>query len=129
MPIYEYHCPECDNLFEEWCQRVDDQKSKPCPKCGKTAQRIMSQTSFALKGDGWYVTEYGSKKGINESSESNASQGDKTSGDSSASADSSAASTASSPSSTAGTGSSQSSQAPAAKTTSSTAPTPSTPAP
>lgn len=119
MPIYEYHCPECDNLFEEWCQRVDDQKSKPCPKCGKTAQRIMSQTSFALKGDGWYVTEYGSKKGIKESSESSAPQGDKVASDASAT---------SSPSSTADTGSNQSSQAPAAKTTSSTASAPSSPA-
>lgn len=66
MPIYEYHCPECDNLFEEWCQHIDDHKSAACPLCGKPAGRIISHTSFALKGEGWYVTEYGSKKGIKE---------------------------------------------------------------
>lgn len=68
MPIYEYHCPGCDNLFEDWCQRIDDNKAKECPVCGKMADRIISHTSFALKGEGWYVTEYGSKKGINEPS-------------------------------------------------------------
>lgn len=63
MPIYEYRCVECQQLFEEWCKRVEDRGTEnSCPICKGLARRIMSNTSFALKGDGWYVTEYGSRR-------------------------------------------------------------------
>lgn len=63
MPIYEYRCNDCQQIFEEWCKHVEPQDAThPCPICHGTSQRIMSQTSFALKGEGWYVTEYGSHK-------------------------------------------------------------------
>ncbi|WP_027188022.1 FmdB family zinc ribbon protein [Desulfovibrio cuneatus] len=63
MPIYEYRCNDCQQIFEEWCKHVEPQEAThPCPICHGTSQRIMSQTSFALKGEGWYVTEYGSHK-------------------------------------------------------------------
>lgn len=63
MPIYEYRCNDCQQIFEEWCKQVEAQDvTHPCPICHGTSQRIMSQTSFALKGEGWYVTEYGSHK-------------------------------------------------------------------
>lgn len=67
MPIYEYRCKECQQLFEEWCQHVEDE-SVPhyCPICKGQAQRLVSHTSFALKGGGWYVTEYGSHKNWQE---------------------------------------------------------------
>ena len=63
MPIYEYRCSECQQLFEEWCKHVEE-NSVPhaCPICKGPAHRIISNTSFALKGAGWYVTEYGSRK-------------------------------------------------------------------
>ena len=63
MPIYEYRCSECQQLFEEWCKQVEE-TSVPhaCPICKGQAHRIISNTSFALKGGGWYVTEYGSRK-------------------------------------------------------------------
>ena len=63
MPIYEYRCNDCQQIFEEWCKHVEPQDAThTCPICHGTSQRIMSQTSFALKGEGWYVTEYGSHK-------------------------------------------------------------------
>ena len=63
MPIYEYRCADCQQIFEEWCKHVEPQDAThSCPICNGTSQRIMSQTSFALKGEGWYVTEYGSHK-------------------------------------------------------------------
>ncbi|GAB1255140.1 FmdB family zinc ribbon protein [Desulfovibrio falkowii] len=43
-----------------------DQGEEPCPKCGAASPRIMSQTSFVLKGGGWYVDDYGYRKGIKE---------------------------------------------------------------
>lgn len=60
MPIYEYACPHCHKTFEEWLKSSDDQTSSfPCPLCGQDAPRIISQTTFILKGGGWYATEYG----------------------------------------------------------------------
>ncbi len=57
MPIYEYRCNDCDQVFEEW-QKNFDETAIPCPICGGQAHRIISQTSFVLKGSGWYVTDY-----------------------------------------------------------------------
>ena len=62
MPIYEYHCDACDTDFEEWHRHADDLTEVPCPGCKKTAHRVISNTSFVLKGGGWYVTEYGNRK-------------------------------------------------------------------
>lgn len=60
MPIYEYQCEKCGEVFEVF-QKVSD----PAPKshtCGsRKIKRLMSQTSFVLKGTGWYVTDYGRK--------------------------------------------------------------------
>ncbi|MDL2315766.1 zinc ribbon domain-containing protein [Desulfovibrio sp. OttesenSCG-928-A18] len=67
MPIYEYRCEDCQQVFEEWCRRVEDAKVQhPCPICKGQAKRLISNTSFALKGGGWYVTEYGSRKNCND---------------------------------------------------------------
>jgi putative FmdB family regulatory protein len=68
MPIYEYRCTECQQLFEEWCKHVEDSGTiHNCPICKGQAHRIMSNTSFALKGGGWYATEYGSRRKEGES--------------------------------------------------------------
>lgn len=67
MPIYEYRCTACGNLFEEWVKHFDSPEHEPCPKCGGDAARIVSNTSFVLKGGGWYVTEYGNHKTDHES--------------------------------------------------------------
>jgi putative FmdB family regulatory protein len=60
MPIYEYQCEKCGEVFEVF-QKVSD----PAPKshaCGsRKIKRLMSQTSFVLKGSGWYITDYGRK--------------------------------------------------------------------
>ncbi len=64
MPIYEYRCDECHQVFEEWCKHVEDgERSRSCPICKGQAKRLISNTSFALKGGGWYATEYGTHKG------------------------------------------------------------------
>jgi putative FmdB family regulatory protein len=66
MPIYEYTCPNCQNVFEEWLKTSEAVEAAPCPKCGSQARRIISNTAFVLKGGGWYVTDYGYRKGTNE---------------------------------------------------------------
>ena len=62
MPIYEYECSACSHRFEEW-QKMSDKPVKVCPKCkARKVQKLISQTSFQLKGGGWYGDLYASKK-------------------------------------------------------------------
>ncbi len=62
MPIYEYSCSKCNNVFEEWSKSHTDSEQATCPQCGVVASQIISNTSFVLKGGGWYVTDYGNRK-------------------------------------------------------------------
>ncbi|MDD2966402.1 MAG: zinc ribbon domain-containing protein [Desulfovibrionaceae bacterium] len=67
MPIYEYQCTQCQHVFEEWLHRADEMtNAQTCPKCGGQAQHILSQTSFILKGGGWYVDDYGYRKNVKD---------------------------------------------------------------
>lgn len=66
MPIYEYECPRCGRVFEEWVKASEAHREEPCPDCGTPSPRVISRTSFVLKGDGWYVSDYGYRKGITE---------------------------------------------------------------
>lgn len=56
MPIYEYRCLSCDNLFEKL--QAHDDNLPNCPQCGSEVRRIMSSTSFRLKGHGFHGTDY-----------------------------------------------------------------------
>jgi putative FmdB family regulatory protein len=58
MPVYEYICKACDHEFERE-QRISDKPLKKCPACGAMkAKRLISRTSFILKGGGWYSDLY-----------------------------------------------------------------------
>ena len=57
MPIYEYRCQECQQSFEEW-QKDFSEHQVSCPVCGGKAERLISNTSFVLKGGGWYSDLY-----------------------------------------------------------------------
>ncbi len=61
MPIYEYECKNCGERFEVW-QKITEEPLKVCEKCGGELVRLISQTSFILKGTGWYVTDYARKE-------------------------------------------------------------------
>ena len=64
MPTYEYRCADCGHEWEK-DQRITAKPVRQCPRCGNaTAKRLISESSFILKGKGWYETDYGkSKKG------------------------------------------------------------------
>ena len=63
MPIYEYACPDCGHKFDE-IQKFSDDPITVCPKCAKqNVKKLISQTSFILKGGGWYKDHYGLKPG------------------------------------------------------------------
>ena len=63
MPIYDYHCAKCDREFEVE-QRITEDPIKTCPHCrSRKVKRLISQTSFVLKGGGWYSDLYSSSSG------------------------------------------------------------------
>lgn len=61
MPIYEYECQKCGHHLEKR-QSINDKPLTRCPICKGKLEKQWSQTSFQLKGSGWYVTDYASKK-------------------------------------------------------------------
>jgi len=70
MPIYEYACDSCGHRFE-LMQKMGETGVQKCEKCAKkTAKRAVSQTSFMLKGTGWYATDYAGKKAHSAGSDS-----------------------------------------------------------
>ncbi|MFI5365943.1 MAG: FmdB family zinc ribbon protein [Candidatus Binatia bacterium] len=59
MPIYEYQCKKCGQF--ETMQKITDRPLTRCPTCQSKVTKLMSNTSFQLKGSGWYITDYGRK--------------------------------------------------------------------
>jgi putative FmdB family regulatory protein len=57
MPLYEYQCEACGLKFEVR-QKFSDQPVSECGDCGGTVKKLISQTGFALKGDGWFQQGY-----------------------------------------------------------------------
>ena len=67
MPIYEYDCQRCGTF--EATQRITDKPLAKCPTCKSKVRKLISNTSFQLKGTGWYVTDY-ARKGKSEDGKS-----------------------------------------------------------
>jgi len=57
MPVYEYECESCKNVIEAQ-QRMDDAPLAVCEACGGHLKKLMSVSSFQLKGGGWYADGY-----------------------------------------------------------------------
>ena len=60
MPIYEYECVKCGTF--EATQRITEKSLSKCPVCKGRVKKLISNTSFQLKGTGWYVTDYARKE-------------------------------------------------------------------
>ena len=61
MPVYEYQCTVCGQV-EEAFQKISEAPLESCSHCQGHLKKIISQSTFHLKGSGWYVTDYGGKK-------------------------------------------------------------------
>jgi putative FmdB family regulatory protein len=68
MPLYEYQCVACGKVHEV-VQKFSDAPLEKCPDCQGRLEKAFSLGSFALKGTGWYTTDY-KRKGSNEGSSS-----------------------------------------------------------
>jgi len=102
MPLYEYQCENCGEVFE-LIQKFSDEPTATHEKCGGKVHRLISAPALQFKGTGWYVTDYaksgapppgnGSTKKDGESSSSSSESKDsketKSSGDSAATSTSS----------------------------------------
>lgn len=60
MPVYEYECKDCNKIFEVQ-QKIADDPLTNCPECNEPVKKLMSMSSFQLKGGGWYADGYASK--------------------------------------------------------------------
>ena len=73
MPIYEYRCDGCGEVFER-IQKFSDEPLTVHDKCGAPVHRLITSSALRFKGSGWYATDYappgnGSKKSDSEKSE------------------------------------------------------------
>src|SRR4051794_5648601 len=58
MPLYDYRCHQCGEVFEVR-QKFSDEILKTHEKCGGVLERLISVPALQFKGTGWYVTDYG----------------------------------------------------------------------
>jgi putative FmdB family regulatory protein len=66
MPLYEYRCKKCGEQFEV-IQKFSDRPLRTCRACKGKLEKLISRSSFALKGGGWYAEGYGASKGSRRS--------------------------------------------------------------
>ena len=62
MPIYEYECTACGKV-EEVLQKISEKPLTKCHHCSGKLHKLVSQSTFHLKGTGWYATDYAAKSG------------------------------------------------------------------
>ena len=73
MPVYEYQCQSCEDVIEAQ-QRLSDAPLTTCPSCSGSLKKLISASSFQLKGGGWYADGYsGGKSCAGKASDSAAS--------------------------------------------------------
>ncbi len=81
MPIYEYQCSKCGETFE-LIQKISDKPLSKCKFCNGKVERLISNTSFQLKGSGWYLTDYARKSDSSKTSSESGDKSDSKSGES-----------------------------------------------
>ncbi len=65
MPVYEYECTQCGHHMEAF-QKISDSPLETCELCNGKIKKLISQSTFHLKGTGWYVTDYASRNRTSE---------------------------------------------------------------
>jgi len=72
MPLYDYKCARCGEVFEVK-QKFSDPPLTVHEGCGGEVRRLLSAPALQFKGSGWYITDYakGGSSGKSASSEAN----------------------------------------------------------
>jgi putative FmdB family regulatory protein len=71
MPLYEYKCQKCNQVFEV-IQKFVDAPVTVHENCGGAVEKLLSTSALQFKGSGFYITDYaksGSKNGGKAKSE------------------------------------------------------------
>lgn len=74
MPLYEYKCNKCNEVFEV-LQRFSDAPVKVHDVCGGKVVRLLTAPNFKFKGSGFYITDYPNKHDSSPVHDSNGSDG------------------------------------------------------
>ncbi len=76
MPMYEYKCGQCGQVFEV-IQRFSDEPLTMHEGCGGAVERLLSAPALQFKGSGWYITDYakGGSKPAGQKNEKNEKNG------------------------------------------------------
>jgi putative FmdB family regulatory protein len=74
VPIYEYQCTKCGEIFEAF-QKITDEPLSQCKFCHAKVEKLFSHSTFQLKGSGWYLTDY-SRKNSSSSGSSDQAKGE-----------------------------------------------------
>ena len=77
VPIYEYRCQSCAHEYEKR-EGYDAPARQKCPKCGRSAQRVIQAAPIVFKGSGFYITDNrkaAPEEGAGSKSESKAESG------------------------------------------------------
>jgi putative FmdB family regulatory protein len=69
VPLYEYECRRCHHRFER-IRKFSDPPLRKCPNCRGGIRKLVSAPGIHFKGSGWYITDYGHKKGARDDSKS-----------------------------------------------------------
>ena len=56
MPIYEYRCQSCAHEYEKR-EGYDAPARQKCPKCRRSARRVIQAAPIVFKGSGFYITD------------------------------------------------------------------------
>jgi putative FmdB family regulatory protein len=60
MPLRDYKCSSCEKVWEEL--RKDQSDPEKCKYCeAESPKRLLAKSNFALKGTGWYQTDFKNK--------------------------------------------------------------------
>jgi putative FmdB family regulatory protein len=62
MPLYEFSCKQCGSISEH-LMSISSENPSSCEKCqGGPLVKLLSRSNFALKGSGWYETDFKRKQ-------------------------------------------------------------------
>lgn len=56
MPTYEYFCATCQKVHEIFKKLAEPEPK--CPECNTELTKLISKSSFQLKGSGWHNSDY-----------------------------------------------------------------------
>jgi putative FmdB family regulatory protein len=73
MPLYEYRCRDCGHVVEV-LQKVNASPPRTCERCKGKLQKLISRSSFQLKGGGWFSQGYGGASSKSSTQKSPASE-------------------------------------------------------